>query len=132
MKKTIKLYNNYQNNILNLEDEKQKTVDAINNIYSLNMNENNKNNSDYALDALSDKYKIVPNKYTLVAGSYIRYIDTANYKDMKLRVGGFVLSDNGFSIVYKSNNRCVKLNKKHCIIFVYITYNEQLRCAIKW
>jgi hypothetical protein len=131
MEKQIKLYKNYQPHITNIEDEKQKTEEMIQNIYSLCINESNQNNRDYALSSLPEEYKYVSNKYSIVPGSYLRYIDTTNYKNMKLKLGGFVIHDNGHSLVYKNDNRFVKLNKKHCVLFVHITYNEKLRCAIE-
>ena len=131
MKKNIFVKENYQPAITNLEHEKQTTIDSIKNIYSLCKNENNQNNLEYSLISLSDTYKYVHKKFHLLPGSYIRYIDTSNHQDMKLKLGGFVISDNGYSIVFKNPNNFVKLNKKHCIIFVYITYNEQLKCTIE-
>lgn len=130
MKNIKKININYQPNIESLEDERNIVIESINNIYSLKLNENNENNRNYALNVLSDTYRYVPNKFLLIPGRYIRYIDTSDSNDMKLKLGGFVISDNGYSIVYKNTNRLVKLNKKHCILFVSITYNEQLRCAI--
>ena len=131
MEKNIKIYKNYQANISNIEVEKTKVQDVIQNIYSLCINEANHNNKDYAELSLIDEYKYVNNKFSINPGSYLRYIDTTNYKDMKLKLGGFVINDNGYSLVYKNDHRFVKLNKKHCVLFVRITYNEKLRCAIK-
>ena len=131
MEKSIKIYKNYQTNITNIELEKNKVHEIIQNIYQLYFNESNINNKDYAIQSLLEEYKYVNNKYSINPGSYVRYIDTSNHKDMKLKLGGFVITDNGYSLVYKNDNRFVKLNKKHCILFVKITYNEKLRCAIE-
>ena len=130
MEKTIKIYKNYQANISNIQLEKTKVQEVINNIFSLCINEANQNNKDYAEQSLIDDYKYVNNKFSINPGSYLRYIDTSNHKDMKVKLGGFVIHDNGHSLVYKNDNRFVKLNKKHCVLFVRITYNEKLRCAI--
>jgi len=129
MKKTIRT--SYQPNISDLEKEKQICIDVIENIYQLHKNEANENNKEYALACLADTYRYVPNKFQLIPGRYVRYIDMSNYTDMKVKLGGFLISDNGYSIVYKSERRLVKLNKKHCILFMSITYNEQIRCAIE-
>lgn len=129
MKKTI--YTSYQPNITNLEREKQTCIIVIENIYELCKNEANQNNKEYALECIADSYRYVPNKYMLIPGRYIRYIDTTDHTDMKVKLGGFVISDNGYSLVYKNENRFVKLNKKHCILFMSITYNEQIKCAIE-
>ena len=130
MEKNIKIYKNYQANISNIDVEKKKVQEVITNIYSLCINEANQNNKDYAEQSLIDEYKYVNSKYSINPGSYLRYIDTSNHKDMKVKLGGFVINDNGHSLVYKNDTRFVKLNKKHCILFVKITYNEKLRCAI--
>ena len=130
MEKNIKIYKKYQSHITNIESEKQKVHQIIQNIYQLYLNESNENNKDYAVQSL-DEYKYINNKISINPGSYLRYIDTSNHKDMKLKLGGFVINDNGRSLVYKNDNRFVKLNKKHCILFVKITYNEKLRCAIE-
>jgi hypothetical protein len=131
MKKIIELNCRIQPNITSLEHEKETVTNVIRNIYELHQNENNENNKEYALHCLADSYRYVHNKYSIVPGLYVRYIDTKDHTDMKVKLGGFVISDNGYSIVYKNANRFVKLNKKHCILFVSITYNEQIRCAIE-
>ena len=131
--KTIKLSNNYQPNIESIKDEQNRTDDVINNIYSRFMTEANSNNMQYALDTLVE-YRYVPNTFILPTGRFIRYIDTNDHANMILKLGGFVISDNGYSIVYKScatEQRIVKVNKKHCIVFLSINYDEQLRCSIK-
>ena len=131
--KNIKLNQNYQPNIESLEKEQKVTNEIINNIYSRFISEDNANNREYALNALND-YRYIRNDYIIPCGRFVRYIDTKDHNNMKLKLGGFVTSDNGYSFVYKScagDQRIVKVNKKHCIIFISITYDEQLRCAIK-
>ena len=128
MKKTIKT--DYQDNITSLEETQKDTDAIINNIYSRFINEKNANNRDYALNVLKD-YRYVPKGYIIPAGRYIRYIDTKNHNDMKLKLGGFVINDNKYSLVYKTTkDRFVKLDKSHCIMFVSITYSEQVRCLV--
>ena len=126
--KTIKI-DNYQTNIESLESE-QATIDTIvTNIYTRFNSASNANNLQYALEVLQG-YRYVPNKFRLVPGRYVRYIDTTDHTNMTLRLGGFVISDNGFSVTYKNPDRFIKLNKRHCIMFVHITYSEKLRCAL--
>ena len=117
---------NYQANIDSIENEQKIVNETIVNIYERFMNEKNKNNMDYALEVLH-MYRYVPNKYVIPAGRYVRYIDTGNHQDMKLRLGGFVTNDNGYSFTYKSSDKFVKVNKKHCIVFQSITSNEHIR-----
>ena len=129
--KTIKINKNYQPNIENVEDEEKLTKSVIRSIYSRFINEKNHNNMQYALEVLQE-YRYAPNKYCIPQGRFIRYIDTKNHTDMKLKVGGFVLSDNGYSLTYRSSSseNIVKLSKNHCIIFVQITYNDRLRSIV--
>ena len=94
------------------------------------MVENNYNNKENALESL-ENYRYVENKYVIPSGRYFRYIDTKDHTNMPLKLGGFVLSDNKFSITFKSageEQRIVKLNKRHCVLFVFITDSEKLRC----
>ena len=126
---TKKIQVDYQDNIGSLESEQKNTDDIINNIYNRFINEKNLNNREYALQVLKD-YRYVPNKYVVPAGRYIRYIDTTNEKDMKLKLGGFVINDNKYSLTFKTNDKFVKLNKRHCIMFVSITRSEQIRSML--
>ena len=130
--KNIKISNEYQPNIQSINDEEKLTKNVVHNIYERFMSEKNYNNMQNALEALSN-YRYVPNKYIFPTGRYIRYIDTTQHNDMPLKLGGFVLSDNKYSIVFKSagcTGRIVRLNKRHCILFIYITDAEHLRTAI--
>ena len=105
--------------------------DCIRNIYDLCLNEANVNNLQYALDSLIG-FRYIPNSFLIPNGRYVRYIDTKNHLDMKLRLGGFVTSDNSFSVSYIScaSSHVVKVNKKHCIFFIKVTQDELLRCSL--
>mgnify|MGYP000159160633 CR=1 FL=1 len=127
MEKSIEC--NYQPNIESIDNETKILQTIVKNIYERFMNENNKNNMDYALQVL-ELYRYVPNRYVIPAGRYVRYIDTSNHQDMKLRLGGFVTYDNKYSFTYKSGDKLVKVNKKHCVVFQSITSNEQLRTLL--
>ena len=81
--KTIKI-DNYQTNIESLESE-QATIDTIvTNIYTRFNSASNANNLQYALEVLQG-YRYVPNKFRLVPGRYVRYIDTTDHTNMTLR-----------------------------------------------
>ena len=54
----------------------------------------NTNTSHYAQQKL-DGYCYVPNEYTLWEGRYCRYLCFYDITKVRLRLGGFVLSDNG-------------------------------------
>ena len=130
--KTIEINTEYIPNIENIKNERKRTKEIIKNIYERFINEKNYNNRDGALEAL-ENYRYVENKYVIPNGRYIRYIDTTDSEDMPLKLGGFVLNDNKYSITFKSAGeaqRIVKLNKRHCIMFVYITDTEKLRSEL--
>lgn len=125
--KNIKLNQKYQTNIESRKKEQDITNEIVSNLYNRFMNEANANNLEYALGALED-YRYVPYGYCIPTGRYIRYIDNKDANDMKLKLGGFVLYDNKYSVTFKSSNsHIVKLNKRHCVMFVSITYNELMR-----
>ena len=131
--KNLNLSCSYQPNIENLKKEQQTTFDVIENIYNRFMNEQNYNNKERALEALQN-YRYVPNKYMIPNGRYVRYIDTTDHTNMPIKLGGFVLNDNKYSFVYKSaseTQRIVRCNKRHCIMFVYITDDEKIRATLK-
>ena len=131
--KTISIDQNYQENICSLENEAALTLDTVNSIYDRFISEENYNNKMNALEALQN-YRYVPSGHVIPSGRYIRYIDTKVHDNMPLKLGGFVTSDNGYSVVFKSSaesGRVVRLNKKHCIMFVYITDAEKVRVAIQ-
>ena len=129
--RTIQLKHRYQDNIKSLDEESAKVRNVVCTIYDRFINEQNANHKEYAINALQE-YRYIPSKCIIPTGVYLRYIDTKNVSDMKLKVGGFVLNDNGYSVTFKSsaNNMPIKLNKRKCILFTMITYNDRLRCAI--
>ncbi len=130
MRKTIQISKNYQDNIDSVESEQSKTDGAVRNIYTRFSSEKNVNNMEYALKSL-EGYRYVPHGYCIPQGHYVRYIDTSESNNMPLKVGGFLLSDNGYSMTIKSsaNSMFVKINKRHCVVFVMITQAEYLRAA---
>uniref|UniRef100_A0A6C0F5S2 Uncharacterized protein n=1 Tax=viral metagenome TaxID=1070528 RepID=A0A6C0F5S2_9ZZZZ len=131
--KNIQISNDYQPNIQSISDEDKITKKIIKSIYERFMNETNSNHMHNSFESLSN-YRYVPNKYILPAGRYVRYIDTSNHQDMPLKLGGFVLNDNKYSIVFKSAGGCgriVRLNKRHCVLFIYITDAEHIRSNLQ-
>tara|TARA_B100001094_G_scaffold328186_1_gene388042 strand:+ start:1524 stop:1928 length:405 start_codon:yes stop_codon:yes gene_type:complete len=125
--KTIKLDKPYLKNIYNLEKEKKYAKDIITNVYERWMNESNYNHLQYALEAL-EEYRYVAPKYVIPNGRYIRYIDLKDPYDAKLRLGGFVIYDNGYSVTFMNRGKFIKINKKRAkAIFVRISDDELLR-----
>lgn len=130
--KNICIDTKYQHNIENLQKERALTREVVQGIYERFMSEENCNHMQNALEAL-ENYRYVPHGYSIPAGRYIRYIDTTSHFNMPLKLGGFVTGDNGYSVVFKSaseTQRIVRLNKRHCVLFAYITDQEKLRLAL--
>ena len=128
--KTIKLSKKYQNNIHDLEKEQLKTEEIIHSTFEKFPNENNFNSMEYALDILVEDYAYIANDTILTNGKYVRYLDMKNPLDIKLRLGGFVLSDNGYSLSLKGIDRIFKVNKRNVLLFSQISDNDKIRSAI--
>lgn len=128
--KTIRLSKKYQKNVQNLKDEQKKVNEIIQNTFSKFQNEHNFNTMEYALDTLTEEYMYVQNDTVIANGKYVRYLDLKNPLEIHLRLGGFVLSDNGYSMTLKGIERNFKLTKKNCLFFVQITDSDKIRAAV--
>lgn len=108
---------------IDAENERLKTIvtDLLNRFPS----ENNTNTLDYALNVL-EYYCYVPLKYTLWPGRYVRYLNTSDAFNMKLKLGGFVLNDNGYTVTLRNinSNRTFKVNKRDSIWFMTMVEND--------
>ena len=128
--KTIKLDKKYQDNIQNLKLEADKVQEIIQNTFSKFQNEDNFNSMEYALDILPDNFVYVPNDTLLSEGRYIRYLDMRNPLDIKLRIGGFLLSDNGYTIALKGPEKTFRVSKKTSLFFSEINNTDRIRAAV--
>ena len=90
----------------------------------------NTNTSHYAQQKL-DGYCYVPNEYTLWEGRYCRYLCFYDITKVRLRLGGFVLSDNGYTVTIKQKNRLLKINKRNKYWFMTMTEDDQLKIKLK-
>lgn len=90
--------------------------------------ETNTNTLDYAMDAL-DGYCYVPLNQRLWLGRYARYLSLENPKEIKLRLGGFVVADNGYTVSLKQTDEKfvrVKKNSNH-VFFMTIIEDDVTR-----
>ena len=85
--------------------------------------EHNTNTLEYALKVL-DSYCFVPNPFTCWHGRYIRYLDTTEPFEITLKLGGFLLSDNGYTVVLKNGNKNIKIDKRGKLFFMIMTNND--------
>ena len=89
-------------------------------LYTKYKSETNLNTLYYCRNVL-DGYCYVPDKYTLWVGRYCRYLCLKDIMDIKMKVGGFVISDNGYTVTIKQNKKIFKVNKKDKFWFMTMT-----------
>lgn len=121
------------NSILNhTNDINQEIIEVIEQIYQQNILFNiNIKNKQNTLCKLLNEYCLYTDN--LVIGSYIRYIEKDNriYPDLKLKMGGFVLSDTKDKILLKNNiGRIFNINKNKYSIFIKLNKNDKFRIMI--
>ena len=103
----------------------EENIQLLNNIYHRFINEENENNRQYAIEKLQE-YRYVPKSYCIPEGRYVRWINVQNARDMPLKHGGFVVSDNGYSVGVLLNGKVIKVSKKSVLLFVKITDSEKI------
>ena len=111
--------------IENVEHEMKRTRKVLTGILNRFRSETNTSTLEYALDAL-DGYCYVPLKQTLWLGRYVRYLSTKDTKGMKLRLGGFVVSDNGYTVVLKQGPRLVRVKKNANHVFFMVMIDSDV------
>ena len=111
--------------------EKEKTVDFIEDIYERFKCPKNDFNRKETLDKL-DGYTHVENEYTLIPGRYARYLDSTDIMNIYVKVGGFVVSDNGYTVVFRNNNngRNYRVRKRNKSFFMIMMSEDVLRTRI--
>ena len=128
--KTVKLDKKYQHNIQDFEQEQKIVYDVIDKTFNKFQNESNYNTKEYATDILLNDYTYIPNDTVLSEGRYIRYLDLKNPLEIKLRIGGFLLSDNGYTVHLKGPKKIFRVSKRNSLFFSQITDNDKVRVAI--
>ena len=128
--KTVKLSKKYQDNIQDFKKEQKTVTDVIENTFNKFMNEANHNTMEYAYDVLQDDYVYVPNNTILTSGKYIRYLDLKNPMEIKLRIGGFVTTDNGYTVSIRGIERSFRVSKRNALFFSQISDSDRIRVAV--
>ena len=129
--KKVRIDSKYKENISDLEHEETIVNSVLENTFNKFMNEENYNNLDYALTTLLGKYVYIENDYLVPQGKYIRYLDLRDTTNIKLRIGGFVLNDNGYSVSIKGFKKCIKFSKKNVLIFIQLTDTDFIKHAVQ-
>ena len=128
--KTIKLAKKYQQNIEDLKKEQDKVREVIQNTFEKFQNEANFTSMEYALDVLPEEFVYVSNNTLLSEGRYIRYLDMRDPLNIKMRIGGFLLADNGYTISLKGPKRTFRVSKKTSLFFSQINDSDRIRAAV--
>ena len=114
--KVVKFSKKYQNNIIDLTEEEKQIDNILNNTFKKYSSETNLNTYDYSLNTLQSEYVYVKNDVILANGKYIRYLDMKNPMEIILRIGGFVKTDNGYSVtIICPNKEIYKITFTKCI-----------------
>lgn len=117
--------------IENVEHEMHRTRKVLTGLLNRFRSESNTSSLEYALDAL-DGYCYVPSKQTLWLGRYVRYLSMKDTKNMKLCLGGFVVSDNGYTVVLKQHhvdqqhNKLVRVKKNANHVFFMVMIDSDV------
>ena len=128
--KVVKLGKKYQHNVENILLEQETVQNVLNNTFSKYINEHNHNTMEYAVNTLVENYRYVPNDTILTEGRYVRYLDMKNPFEIHLRLGGFVLHDNGYTVTLKGNERSFRISKRRSFFFSQINDTDRIRAAV--
>lgn len=112
--------------IENIERENKRTQVVVADLLNRFRSEQNTNTIEYATTAL-EYYCYVPIKHTLWSGRYVRYLSTSDTYNMKLKLGGFVMSDNGFTVTLVNEHRTFRVDKRKAVWFMTMVENDGYR-----
>lgn len=111
--------------IENVESELKRVRKVVTELCNRFRSESNTSTLEYALDAL-DGYCYVPIKQTLWLGRYVRYLSMNDTKNIKLHLGGFVVSDNGYTVVFKQGPKLVRVKKNSDHVFFMVMIDNDI------
>lgn len=111
--------------------EMQECQEVLTDILSVRFpSEYNTETMIYAQDVL-DGYCYVRNPYRLWVGRYVRYLDMTDAYRMHLKLGGFCVSDNGYTVKIRSNNnRIFSVSKRNRLWFMVINDTDLTRIQL--
>lgn len=130
--KTISFHSKILPEIQSIEIENEKTQTCIDNIYDRFPSEANINHHGYAQEKLVN-FRYVPLKYVIPNGSYVRFIDLRTPYDAMVFSGGFVVRDNGYSVVVKAarEERVFTFDRSKYAVFLQMTVDDQMRIQMR-
>ena len=123
------VYINTHPPITDIEKCKKDTTKIINDIYHRFVTEANENHRQNCLQKLED-YCFVNNKNKMWDGRHVRYVDTTNAFDMPLKLGGFLIDDNGYTVTLKNDKRIFRVRKQGKHFFMMINNRDKIRSLL--
>lgn len=111
--------------------EMKECQETLSDILSVRFpSEHNTETMIYAQDVL-DGYCYVNNPYRLWVGRYVRYLEMKDAYRMNLKLGGFCVSDNGFTVkIRTTNNRIFSASKRDRLWFMVINDTDMTRIQL--
>ena len=100
--------------------------DIIAQLYTLKTrfpSEKNENTYDYACKVLTD-YVHVPNTNILWVGRYARYLDCQEPFALHLKLGGYVVKDNSFTVTLRNKDKIFNVQKRNRLWFLLPTASD--------
>ena len=125
--------------ITNIESEKEKTFNLLQNLFNRFNSEKNINNFETILQKLNFNskksqnhiYILVDKSFKCWTGRSISLINIKDPFDMKYKYGGFLLNDNGHSLTLRNNNKIFKINKNNYITFMMLNNKDLLYVTLQ-
>ena len=113
--------------ITNIEREQTRVQNMLYDILCVrNPSENNTNTYEFCRTAL-ECFCYVPAKFSVWVGRYARYLNFDDPLKVVLKPGGFVVSDNGYTVTLTSNGRVFRVRKQPQRWFMMMTQNDKLK-----
>jgi len=114
-----------------METIKEETQTVLKNLYERFMNETNCNNYEkYAKDL--EYYRYIRNTWVIPNGRYLRYIDTSDSKNMKLKKGGFVVDSNKYIFkLFDKRYGQLTIDKHNRVFFMKLNNDDAMRSALQ-
>jgi len=108
-----------------IEKEHQRVQEMLSNtLLKKFKSECNHNTFDYAEDVLHD-YVYVPSNVAMWVGRYCRYIDMTSPLTMKLKLGGYIVNDNRYTVTLLTHKKRIYNVSKRCKLwFMLPTCND--------
>ena len=114
--------------IMSKEEEVSSMLSDL--LYTKFKSESNLNTLYYSRKVLNG-YCYVPSQYTIWVGRYCRYLCLNDIMNIKMKVGGFVINDNGYTVTIKQNKKIFKVEKNGKYWFMTMTEDDQLKINLK-